>query len=82
MKYLFWGFLIALLFTMIMSPGTFAPVRMPVGIGDNRPSAMGTKRMEGGIPEIDVVDSNGLARYAIKVSDKHGNRNVQFPHND
>jgi hypothetical protein len=43
---------------------------------------MGNKRMEGGIPEIDVVDSNGLSRYAIKVSDKHGNRNVQFPHND
>lgn len=82
MKLAIIGILIALALTTMFGGANYPPVPVPVGVSDVRPSALGTKRPEGGIPELRITDSPRLYRIPEKVTDRHGNRYIDFPTNN
>jgi hypothetical protein len=50
-----------------------------VGIDNVKSSALGTKREESGIPELDIRDDKRIWRTAEKITTGHDSRNVDFP---
>lgn len=52
---------------------------MAMGVADVKSSAIGTKREESGIPELEIRDDKRVWRTAEKITTGHGSRNIDFP---
>ena len=52
---------------------------MAMGVADVKASALGTKREESGIPELDIREDKRIWRMVEKITTGHGSRNFDFP---